>query len=120
MPGPAHTRRSKRDLLPYQLDQTAARQRKVRQNEGGMKDENMDDTEGCNGQGHITMEILQQDDIEGDCCGYLTQTHTSRSLIRRERERDGWKSEGDRNKGEGERVMDGKRDRFGLCYGSNE
>lgn len=67
MPQPAHTRRSKRDLLPYQLEQTAARQRKVRQNEGGMKDGNMDDTQGCNGQGHITMEILQQDDIEGDC-----------------------------------------------------
>lgn len=23
--------------------------------------------QGCNGQGHVTMEILQQDDIEGDC-----------------------------------------------------
>lgn len=65
--GPATTR-SKRDLLPYQWDQTAACQRKARQKEGEMKDGNMDEMEGCDGQGHVTMEILQQHDVVGDCC----------------------------------------------------
>lgn len=47
-----------------------------------MKDGNMDE----DGQGHVTMEISQWRDVEGDCGDYLTQTHTSRSPGWRESE----------------------------------
>lgn len=53
------TSRSARDLLPYQHEQTAVRQRKARRDRRGeMKDGNGDEMEVCDGQGHVSMEIL--------------------------------------------------------------
>lgn len=64
---------------------------------GEMTDGNMDEMEGCDGQGHVTMEILRRHDVEGDCCDYLTQTHTSRSLVQSVKDRqEGKKGESDR------------------------
>lgn len=62
-----------------------------------MKDGSMDEMEGCDGQGHVTMEILQQRDVEGDCCDCLTQTRTSRSPVQRVKDR----QEGGREKNGG-------------------
>lgn len=71
-----------------------------------MKDGSVDEMEGCDGQGHVTMEILflQRHDVEGNCCDYLTQTHTSRSTV--QRVEDG--KEGGRGKKWRERVIDGE------------
>lgn len=67
-----------------------------------MKDGNMDEMEGCDGQGHVTMEILQRHDVQGYYCDYLTQTHTSRSLVQRVKHK-----------------KEGESDRFGVCYSSD-
>lgn len=48
------------------------KKKEVGQKEREMKDGNMDKMKGRDGQGHVTMEILQQRDVKGDCCDYLT------------------------------------------------
>lgn len=52
-----------------------------------MKDGKMDEMEGCNGQGHVTMEIVRQHDGDGDCCDYR---HIKVSSTESEREAGGW------------------------------
>lgn len=91
------TTRSKRDLLPYQLYQTAACQdRKT----GEMKDGNMDEMDG-------KVTFLWRFFYSGLMPKAATIWHTSRSLVRPERRKKGG-TEGKKRK----RVTDGKQDRF--------
>lgn len=68
-----------------------------------MKDGKMDEMEGCNGQGHVTMEIVRQHDGDGDLCDYRTQTRTSRSRVQRVKER---------QEGGQETIKEGESDRW--------
>lgn len=109
------TTRSNRDLLPYQLEQTGACQRNARLKDGEMKDGNVDEMEGCDGQGHISMATLHQRDVDGDGDG---DARTSRSLAQRVKDRNRVGQEQKKEKKRKEkrgRVTDGKQDRFGLC-----
>lgn len=98
------TTRSKRDLIPYQMDQTAACQRtsgtERRTDERWKK---MDKLKACNGQGHVTMEIFQQYSSMTLKVAVVTVWHTSRSLVQRV------KARVDRRQKRRERMTDGKR-----------